>query len=245
MHRTLCFLLVAALLFVTAHRLPAPIQEVPESPTPAPEQPAKPKPKRTTKPKPKSETNELATTPAKQQPSPKQSRFAGKWVGTMPTFPAGDQAAELAVDPAETTMTVTWFGETNSAKAQLKGDTLQATFPPPPFQPQPHTWSLTPQPDGATARVRFQCFLNDATVVFHRTGTVNGRKLAPNPDSQTGSTATGLRQVEIPTARPVPERPGFVYNPFEPSSKRLLDVRGKPSGSKVKDPNTDKLFIVP
>jgi hypothetical protein len=50
LRRTFCFLLVAALLLVTAHRLPAPIQEVPESPTPAPEQSANPKPKRTIKP---------------------------------------------------------------------------------------------------------------------------------------------------------------------------------------------------
>jgi hypothetical protein len=100
--------------------------------------------------------------------------FPGTWMGTMQTFPAGNQTTLLAVDPTETTMTVTWFGKQTVAKAQLDGDTLRATFPPPPFQPQAHTWSLTPQPDGVNARVRFQCFLNDFMAVFHRSGAESG-----------------------------------------------------------------------
>jgi len=46
-----CVLLVVTLLWVTVIRLPAPITEVRESPTPTPEQSAKPQPKRTAKPK--------------------------------------------------------------------------------------------------------------------------------------------------------------------------------------------------
>ena len=159
---------VVAILWITAHWLPAPIQEVPESPTPAPTVAPTAKPKSKPLPKPKAGASASATNPVREQPSSKQSRFAGTWEGMMPTFPAGNQATDLVVDSTETTMTVTWFGKTSSAKAQLTGDTLQATFPPPPFQPQRHTWSLTPQPDGRTARVRFQCFLNDFTAVFHR-----------------------------------------------------------------------------
>src|SRR5438132_2723254 len=95
LRRTYCFLLAAALLLITAHRLPAPIQEVP---TPAPEQSAKPKPKPLSKPKPKSEASESATNPVKQQRSSKQNRFAGTWVGTMQTFPWGNWAIVLTVD---------------------------------------------------------------------------------------------------------------------------------------------------
>src|SRR5207249_3032183 len=60
LRRTLCFSVVAALLFVIAHRLPAPIQEVPESPSPAPAvaPTAKPKPKQTIKPRPTAEGSE-------------------------------------------------------------------------------------------------------------------------------------------------------------------------------------------
>jgi len=70
LQRTSCLLLVAAFLLVTAHRLPAPIQEVPESPTPAPTvASAKPKPK----PKPKS-TDTESTSPSRQ--------LDGVWMGT-------------------------------------------------------------------------------------------------------------------------------------------------------------------
>ena len=48
-----------------------------------------------------------------------------------------------------------------------------------------------------------------------------------------------------PVAKPAPNKPGFVYNPFDPNSKVLLDVRGKASGTKLKDPFSGKLFIVP
>jgi hypothetical protein len=51
--------LTVALLLMTTHRLPAPISEVPESPTPAPEQSAKPKPKRTSNPKSRVKIQEL------------------------------------------------------------------------------------------------------------------------------------------------------------------------------------------
>jgi hypothetical protein len=54
-------LLAIVLLLVTAHRLPAPISEIPESPTPSPEQSAKPKPKRTIRPRVTTENPESST----------------------------------------------------------------------------------------------------------------------------------------------------------------------------------------
>ena len=50
MKRALHFFFFVALLLSSAHRLPAAISEIPENPTPAPEQSAEPKPKRITKP---------------------------------------------------------------------------------------------------------------------------------------------------------------------------------------------------
>jgi hypothetical protein len=51
-------------------------------------------------------------------------------------------------------------------------------------------------------------------------------------------------QTEFPTARLVPGKPGYVISPFD-ASERYVDVSGYVSGSKVKDPWTDKIFIVP
>jgi hypothetical protein len=47
----------------------------------------------------------------------------------------------------------------------------------------------------------------------------------------------------FPYASPVPDKPGFVYSPYNP--KFLIDVRGFPPGTEVIDPNTSKPFKVP
>jgi hypothetical protein len=51
-------------------------------------------------------------------------------------------------------------------------------------------------------------------------------------------------QSQFPTAKAVPEKPGYVFSPFD-SSGRYVDVSGYASGTKVKDPWTDKIFVVP
>ena len=47
----------------------------------------------------------------------------------------------------------------------------------------------------------------------------------------------------FPTAKAVPDKPGYVFSPFD--SSRYVDVSGYTSGTKVKDPWTDKIFVVP
>jgi hypothetical protein len=47
----------------------------------------------------------------------------------------------------------------------------------------------------------------------------------------------------VPFASPVPDKPGFVYSPYDP--KFLIDVRGFPPGTQVTDPNSGKIFKVP
>jgi|ERR1700731_3388499 len=165
MNRARVVLVIVALVLVGAHHLPAPISEE-SSPTPPQEQSAKPKRKPLPKPKSKSEPSEAAANSVQQQRTSKQTRFAGIWVGTMPTFPMGPAAVVLTVDSTETTMAMTWRGSTVTVKAQRNGDTLQATSPEGVYT---NTWSLTPQPDGVTARVRMQAFMNDFSAVFHRT----------------------------------------------------------------------------
>ncbi len=64
-------------------------------------------------------------------------------------------------------------------------------------------------------------------------------KPKPSPLPQAPST-----QPAFPTAKPVPDKPGYVLSPFDPSG-RYVDVSGYASGSKVKDPWTDKIFVVP
>ncbi len=60
----------------------------------------------------------------------------------------------------------------------------------------------------------------------------------------TSPTRASYPQTQFPTAKAVPEKPGYVFSPFD-SSGRYVDVSGYASGTKVKDPWTDKIFVVP
>lgn len=51
-------------------------------------------------------------------------------------------------------------------------------------------------------------------------------------------------QSEFPTAKLVPSKRGYVFSPFDPKG-RYVDVSGYAPGSKVKDPWTGKVFVVP
>jgi len=50
--------------------------------------------------------------------------------------------------------------------------------------------------------------------------------------------------VQFPIAQRVPGKSGLVMSPYDPEA-RYVDVSGYASGSKVKDPWTEKIFIVP
>jgi hypothetical protein len=163
-------LLLGLFLFLaTSEQLPAPIQEVPESPTPAGTVAPTAKPKAKPSPKPKTEPSESAERPVQQQSSSTRSRFAGTWVGTIPAFPTGPQDTVLTIDPRETTMLHTWTGHppTQVAKTEIKGDTIQATFP---NGVATYSFAVTPMPDGVTASVHMQAVMNDFTAVFRRAG---------------------------------------------------------------------------
>jgi hypothetical protein len=55
---------------------------------------------------------------------------------------------------------------------------------------------------------------------------------------------TAAEQSETPYAKPVPGKPGFVFSPFDKDGG-YVDVTGFSPGSKVKDPYTGKIFLVP
>jgi hypothetical protein len=61
------------------------------------------------------------------------------------------------------------------------------------------------------------------------------------PSSSPSRTTT---QTQLPTAKPVPGKPGYVFSPFDPSGG-YVDVTGYTSGQKVKDPYSGKIFLVP
>jgi hypothetical protein len=65
-------------------------------------------------------------------------------------------------------------------------------------------------------------------------------KSRPSPSpSRSAST-----QAQIPTAKKVPGKPGYVFSPFDPGGG-YVDVTGYSPGQKVKDPYSGKIFLVP
>jgi hypothetical protein len=232
MKRPPALFLTLALLLLTTHRLPAPIQEVPESPTPAPAQSAKPKAKHVAKPEPKSEASESATNPVRQRPRSKQSRFAGVWIGTISVGILGTTEETLTINSTGTVVNEKNGFGTATHQATCDGTTVR-------FQAGSLgeiAFAFTPNADGQTA-------IASANSVFISNPAVSFRK---TPNSEVAAESASMpAQSEFPTAKPVPEKPGFVYNPYDPTARRLLDVAGKPSGTKVKDPSTGKFFIVP
>jgi hypothetical protein len=223
--------LICCLLAATAHRLPAPIVETEEKATPAPEQSEAPKPKeKHSRAKLTTQSDEPGTKPeprvARTREGP--ARFAGTWAGTINQGILGNVQVTLTVNDAATSVRETSMALHFTHPAILNGNTLswQAGVL------NEIAWTLRPNSDGRTA-------LATAHSGLGVNGSATFRRAQNAPASVTANPA------EFPTAKPDPNRPGFVYNPFDPTATHLLDVRGKPSGSKVIEPKSGRTFIVP
>lgn len=55
--------------------------------------------------------------------------------------------------------------------------------------------------------------------------------------------STTAAKGDYPYGVPVPGKPGFVRSPYSPD--KMTDVRGYAPGTEVKDPYTQKIFLVP
>jgi len=56
-------------------------------------------------------------------------------------------------------------------------------------------------------------------------------------------TKTKVAKGDYPYGIPVPGKPHLVESPYSPG--KYIDVEGFPPGTEVKDPYTDKIFLVP
>jgi hypothetical protein len=106
-----------------------------------------------------------------------------------------------------------------------------------PGHPAPSTQvASAPQPPRKANTTRSQKPPRTTPPVAYSETTQPGPK--PSPPAQASSTSA------FPTAKAVPDKPGYVFSPFD-SSGRYVDVSGYTPGTKVKDPWTDKIFVVP
>ena len=87
------------------------------------------------------------------------------------------------------------------------------------------------------------------TAITNQTQTRPGPKSSPSAVSEKAKPSpspsrSASTQSQIPTARKVPGKPGYVFSPFDPSGG-YVDVTGYAPGQKVKDPYSGKIFLVP
>jgi len=75
-----------------------------------------------------------------------------------------------------------------------------------------------------------------------RSEAINSAQPSPSPRATPRPTAAPTN-VDFPTAKPVPGKPGYVYS-IDPNGG-IVDVTGYKSGDKAKDPYTKQIFIVP
>lgn len=66
----------------------------------------------------------------------------------------------------------------------------------------------------------------------------------PPAPAPTAAAPTKTAKGDYPYGTPVPGKPGFVKSPYA-ADQGLVDVRGFPPGTEVKDPFTNKIFLVP
>lgn len=76
------------------------------------------------------------------------------------------------------------------------------------------------------------------------TGNTTTERPKPSPSAAPRSVVNPPAQTQYPTAKVVPGKPGYVFSPYDPSGG-YVDVNGYTSGSKVKDPYSGKIFLVP
>jgi len=245
------FLLTFYLLLATSQRLPAPISEE-ANPTP------KPQPKREATPRPKPKPAAIP------KPTPNRS-FAGNWSGSV-IASASDGSENssanyiIRISDDEKTVWINWgeVGQDNSgAGYQVPCTRFRGAL----------TWSLTlldrlitdtllinTNGTGSFASEGRWVSGDNAGITYKHSGILSrqgassgpsGPQTAMTSTSQTTAAAAPKSVGGLPVASPVPNKPGFVYNPYDPNSKVLLDVRGKAAGTKLKDPFSGKLFITP
>ena len=142
------FCVVCTLLFVTAHRLPAPIQEVQETPTPTHNQSSKAK--RNIKSKDADENSENSATrkaisQSRSQPTANPHPFAGRWIGKSGDWTHVIVEVSAAQDTAVAKGVGGMWGD-RGGPATVQGNTLTWTF-------LAEKWVMVIAPDGKTAVV--------------------------------------------------------------------------------------------
>ena len=119
-----------------------------------------------------------------------------------------------------------------------------------PFQPEPQPESTRPQPTKTPHATRRPT--SQAAPAPKATPPAGAQPSQPPKEEKFTGTVRGVSAADmekvkagLPYGIPVPGRKGMVTSPYIPEEGKYVDVTGFASGSIVKDPYTEKLFLVP
>jgi hypothetical protein len=146
-------LVIATLLIATAQRLPAPIQEVPDTPSP------RPKAKPSVQPKAEDAKKRNVVRPT---PTP-ALLFAGTWLGISGEL----RGRTVTVNPTETSVSIDggpWGRESGSVEANGGGQLIWTTSP----LSVRVKWTLSLAPGGKTAQLTNKHFLGSESGTFEK-----------------------------------------------------------------------------
>jgi len=117
-------------------------------------------------------------------------------------------------------------------------------------QPPPRPQSARPQSANAPHATRRRTSRTESAAAATPTGV--GQTSQPPKEEESSGTMRRVSAADLEKAKaglpygiPVPGRKGMVTSPYTPDEGKYVDVTGFASGSVVKDPYTEKFFLVP
>ena len=162
-----------------------------------------------------------------------------------------EQGNEAAADG--TTTTTTTYSQTNAPRSnQTYQQPYQQQVPPPQYSQRRRVVENNPpqqQRQVVTERTREEEAPPSTSTPAPRVTSRTSTNSSNSTDSSSTSTKTTAQTStsssgSLPYAKPVPGKAGYVFSPYDKNGG-YVDVTGFAPGSKVKDPYSGKVFLVP
>jgi len=151
-----------------------------------------------------------------------------------------DENDQVATTTTTTTTETSYANTAPGTTAPQPFNTQPAPANPPPVQTQKRVAAQEQEPEppaeNATRPPPKKIVEKERTASTHTSET----KPSASPRVATTDKTGG----DLPYAKPVPGKPGYVFSPFDKNGG-YVDVTGYAPGQKVKDPYTGKIFLVP
>ncbi len=140
------------------------------------------------------------------------------------------------IDSPDRTTTTTTTETTVSSDAYQPGHPVVEAPPPPPQRYVTRERAVAPSRPSSSN--------NPPSRTTVRRDAEARPRPAPSASPRVTAAQPPVQPAQIPYAKPVPGKAGYVFSPFDPNGG-YVDVNGYTPGSKVKDPYSGKIFLVP